>query len=52
MKCDFTMFGVGFLIGNLGASLVLQTTTIDNAVTIGIGLLLIVGSRYGLFGRT
>ena len=51
MKHDFTMFGVGLIIGNVGLSLFWQTTTILNAVTIGIGLLIIVGSRYGLFGR-
>ncbi len=52
MKRDYTMLGVGFISGNVVYSIAASTTTFGNVAVIVVSLLMIVGSRYGLFGKT
>lgn len=50
MNRDFTMLGAGLISGHLLFSLATQTTSIGSLVVAVIGLVLVVGSRKGLFG--
>ena len=52
MKRDFSLTGAGWITGVLISGLMAHNIAIQEAVLIGIGLAMIIGSRFGLFGKT